>query len=139
MRGNARLQGEARQKEGGGVFDSGSRTPVAISLFIKCGDTKSSPSLAEGDKGGGQDSMQNAPDLSLLESQSTNTTHPQTPSAREGALTPKKAKIFYYDIGDYLDRQTKLNIIQNFHSIEGIERQQKWQIIHPNKDYDWIN
>ena len=139
LRGNARLQGEARQKEGGGVFDSGSRTPVAISLFIKCDDTQSSPSLAEGDKGGGQDSTQNAPDSSLPQSQNANATHPQTPSAREGALNPKKATIFYHDIGDYLDRQTKLNIIQNFRSIEGIERQSKWQTIHPNKDYDWIN
>lgn len=111
LRGNARLQGEARQKEGGGVFDSGSRTPVAISLFIKCDDTSS-----------------------LRGAQSEASATKQSIKAECA-----KAKIFYYDIGDYLDRQTKLNIIQNFHSIEGIERQQKWQIIHPNKDYDWIN
>lgn len=39
LRGNARTQGELRQKEGAGFFDSGSRTPVAITLLIKCGDS----------------------------------------------------------------------------------------------------
>lgn len=52
---------------------------------------------------------------------------------------PHKAKIHYYDIGDYLDRQSKLNIIQNFKSIEGIEKAGKFTLITPNKDYDWIN
>lgn len=51
----------------------------------------------------------------------------------------KKAQIFYYDIGDYLSRQDKLNIISNFKSIEGIEKQGLWTKIEPNKDYDWIN
>ena len=53
--------------------------------------------------------------------------------------TPKTAKIYYYDIGDYLDRQTKLNIIQNFKSIESMEAQGLFTLITPNKDYDWIN
>lgn len=35
LRGNARTQGEERRKEGGGVFDAGSRTPVAITLMVK--------------------------------------------------------------------------------------------------------
>ncbi len=35
LRGNARTQGELRRKEAGNVFSSGSRTPVAITLFIK--------------------------------------------------------------------------------------------------------
>ena len=30
LRGNARTSGELRQKEGGGVFGLGSRTPIAI-------------------------------------------------------------------------------------------------------------
>ncbi len=53
--------------------------------------------------------------------------------------TPKTATIYYYDIGDYLDRQTKLNIIQNFKSIESMESQGLFTTITPNKDYDWIN
>ena len=35
LRGNARTQGELRRKEAGNVFDSGSRTPVGITLLVK--------------------------------------------------------------------------------------------------------
>lgn len=35
LRGNARTSGELRQKEGGGIFASGSRTPIAITLLVK--------------------------------------------------------------------------------------------------------
>ena len=35
LRGNARTQREQRRKEAGNVFDSGSRTPVAITLLVK--------------------------------------------------------------------------------------------------------
>ena len=35
LRGNCRTSGELRRKEGGGVFDSGSRTPVAITILVK--------------------------------------------------------------------------------------------------------
>ena len=35
LRGNARTQGELRRKEGGNVFDSGSRAPIAITLLVK--------------------------------------------------------------------------------------------------------
>jgi predicted helicase len=35
LRGNARTSGEQRRKERGNVFGEGSRTPVAISLFVK--------------------------------------------------------------------------------------------------------
>ena len=35
LRGDARTNGEQRRKEGGGVFDAGSRTPIAISLLVK--------------------------------------------------------------------------------------------------------
>ena len=30
LRGNARTSGEQRRKEGGGIFDAGSRTPIAL-------------------------------------------------------------------------------------------------------------
>lgn len=48
---------------------------------------------------------------------------------------PKKAQIFYYDIGENLSTQEKLNNIQHFKSIESIP----FTHITPNKDYDWIN
>ena len=35
LRGNARTQGELRQKEGGSLFGGGSRAPIAITLLVK--------------------------------------------------------------------------------------------------------
>src|SRR5690606_33059052 len=35
LRGNARTQGEQRQKEKGNVFGSGTKTPVAITILVK--------------------------------------------------------------------------------------------------------
>ncbi|WP_374443025.1 DEAD/DEAH box helicase [Epilithonimonas sp.] len=40
LRGNARSSGEMRQKEGGGVFGMGSRTPISITLLVKNPDAK---------------------------------------------------------------------------------------------------
>ncbi len=51
---------------------------------------------------------------------------------------PKKTgqcQLFYHDIGDYLSREDKLNIIKDFGSIAGIE----WNRIKPNATYDWVN
>lgn len=87
LRGNARTSGEERQKEGGGIFGSGSRTPVAITCLVK-------NSNKENDN-----------------------------------------YIHYYDIGDYLNRDQKLNIISEFKSIENID----WKKIKPDENNDWIN
>lgn len=46
-----------------------------------------------------------------------------------------KAKIYYYDIGDYLNREEKLNIIKDFRSIKNIP----WKTLKPNEEGDWIN
>ena len=35
LRGNARTSGEIRRKEGGGVFDDDSRTPISITILVK--------------------------------------------------------------------------------------------------------
>lgn len=43
--------------------------------------------------------------------------------------------IHYYDIGDYLTREEKLNIIAERGSIDGIE----WEHITANESNDWIN
>ncbi|GHU35968.1 hypothetical protein FACS1894172_18390 [Spirochaetia bacterium] len=47
----------------------------------------------------------------------------------------EKAKIYYYDIGDYLNREEKLGIIKKFSSISSIN----WQELHPNEHGDWLN
>jgi predicted helicase len=87
LRGDQRTQGEVSRKEGGKIFGSGSRTPIAITLLIK---------------------------------------NP----AKKGP-----AKIHYHDIGDYLSREEKLEIITNFGDFTKIP----WQVVTPNKDGDWIN
>lgn len=46
-----------------------------------------------------------------------------------------KAKIHYYDIGDYLSREDKLRIIRQFGSVENTP----WTILEPNEHGDWIN
>ncbi len=48
-------------------------------------------------------------------------------------------ELFYHDIGDYLSREDKLKIIQEFGDIAGIEAVKGWQSISPNDSYDWIN
>lgn len=47
----------------------------------------------------------------------------------------KKADILYYDIGDYLSREEKLEKLKNFDNIKNI----KFKKINPNKYGDWIN
>ena len=87
LRGNARTVGEPRRKEGGNVFDSGARTPIAIAILIK------------------NDTHQGAADLQ------------------------------YRDIGDYLTREQKLDVLSIEKSLEGTD----WETIQPNKAGDWIN
>ena len=85
LRGNQRTVGEQSLKEGGKIFGSGSRAPIAINILVKDGSNKH--------------------------------------------------EIFYHDIGDYLSRKQKLDIIDNFGSIEKIN----WQTIHPDNNNDWVN
>ncbi len=86
LRGNARTSGEERQKEGDGIFDSGSRATIAIIFFVK--------------------------DASV-----------------------KNSAIHYYDIGDYLKREEKLNRLANFTDLDAIP----FETIIPNNKGDWIN
>ncbi len=86
LRGNQRTSGEVSKKEGGKIFDSGSRATVAVIFFVK-------------DK-----------------SVSDNT-------------------IDYYDIGDYLKREAKLNLLANFENLESVP----FEKITPNNKGDWIN
>jgi len=48
-----------------------------------------------------------------------------------------KAKIYYKDIGDYLSREEKLKIVDDFRKISNPDM--KLQTIKPNKEGDWIN
>lgn len=85
LRGNQRTQGEQSRKEGGKIFGSGSRAPIAISILIKDGS-----------------------------------------DAHE---------LYYHDIGDYLSRKEKLQILENSNNINGLN----WQKIIPDENQDWIN
>ena len=49
----------------------------------------------------------------------------------------EKAKIYYYDIGDYLSREEKLLKINDFKSI--VSKKMDWRILNPNEEGDWIN
>ncbi|GAA7971172.1 hypothetical protein JP0545_11700 [Helicobacter pylori] len=86
LRGNARTSGETFKKEGGKIFDSGSRATIAIIFFVK--------------------------DASV-----------------------KNSAIHYYDIGDYLKREDKLNQLANFTDLDAIP----FKTITPNNKGDWIN
>ncbi len=48
-----------------------------------------------------------------------------------------KATIHYHDIGDYLTREQKLDLVKKFKSVHG--RSIDWQIIEPTDRHDWIN
>ncbi|GAB0003898.1 hypothetical protein VN1242_13600 [Helicobacter pylori] len=86
LRGNARTSGETFKKEGGKIFDSGSRATIAIIFFVK--------------------------DASV-----------------------KNSAIHYYDIGDYLKREEKLNRLAHFTDLDAIN----FETIIPNNKGDWIN
>ena len=90
LRGNQRTSGELSRKEGGKIFGSGSRTPIAITILVK------------------------------------------KPKASDEA-----ARIYYHDIGDYLSREEKLNIIRNMGDISNPLMQ--WVSITPNEHGDWLN
>ncbi|GAA9996085.1 hypothetical protein VN1051_09800 [Helicobacter pylori] len=86
LRGNQRTSGEVSRKEGGKIFDSGSRATIAVIFFVK--------------------------DASV-----------------------KNSAIHYYDIGDYLKREDKLNRLSHFTNLNEIP----FETIIPNNKGDWIN
>lgn len=90
LRGNQRTSGELSRREGGKIFGSGSRAPIAISLLVK------------------------------------------NPHATQ------HGRIFWHDIGDYLSREEKLDIVSGFGSISGIAAANLWQAITPDAHGDWV-
>ena len=49
----------------------------------------------------------------------------------------QKATIHYHDIGDYLTREKKLELVKKFKSVHGCSIE--WQTIEPTAKKDWIN
>jgi len=91
LRGNQRTSGERSRKEGGKIFGSGSRAPIAISILVK------------------------------------------NPESSE------HGKIYFHDIGDYLSREQKLEIVSEFKSIAGVTQNKGWETIEPDEFGDWLN
>ena len=57
----------------------------------------------------------------------------------KNSTSKKNGEIFYYDIGDYLDRKQKLSKIRQFSSIKTILENKKFQNILPDRNNDWLN
>jgi predicted helicase len=87
LRGDQRTAGQESRREGGKIFGSGSRTPVAITIMVK-------------------------------------------DPAHVGC-----SELHYHDIGDYLTREEKLEIIETFGSIDALP----WEKVTPNAQGDWAN
>ena len=49
-----------------------------------------------------------------------------------------RGEIHYYDVGDYLSREEKLDTIRKLRSIGGIS-DPEWQRISPDRNHDWLN
>jgi predicted helicase len=47
----------------------------------------------------------------------------------------EKAAIHYYDIGDYLSREKKLEVIKHFSTVNNMD----WGVLSPDKHNDWVN
>ena len=55
------------------------------------------------------------------------------------SVTKTKADIYYYDIGDYLSRKEKLQIISDLKSCMSKDFSSNLKRIQPNENNDWIN
>ena len=58
---------------------------------------------------------------------------------RKRGSSPRSGQIFYCDIGDYFDREEKLNILKLYKSIDGISKNNRWSLITPDVNNDWID
>lgn len=57
----------------------------------------------------------------------------KNPNAKE------HGKIYFHDIGDYLSQTNKLEIIEEFKSLDGITQNTEWTNITPDQFGDWVN
>lgn len=90
LRGNQRTSGELSRREGGKIFRSGSRAPIAITIMVKNLERKD------------------------------------------------RSQIRFYDIGDYLTTDEKLQKIAEIGSIAGITAENNWLDIEPDEHGDWL-
>ena len=51
----------------------------------------------------------------------------------------EKCKIFFHEIGNYLNRKQKIATIQNFKSIKKVQDENRFILIKPDEDNDWLN
>ena len=51
----------------------------------------------------------------------------------------KQNKIYFYDIGDYLNREQKLNTVGDLENISKMNDEGKWTHIEPDVYHDWLN
>lgn len=51
----------------------------------------------------------------------------------------QQGKIYFYDIGDYLSREQKLEVISEFKDIAGIAASEGWKSLEPDDFGDWLN
>ncbi len=156
LRGNARTQGEQRRKEKDNIFEEGSRTPIAITFFVKNPESSSViPCLdTESIVNQGVDSCF-APNDERNENEIAGQARNDKKQVRNDEDSAG-CQIYYHDIGDYLTRDEKLKIIKGFGSMAGISSgktwsdigfhsekarslQTGWQTITPDKHHDWIN
>lgn len=86
LRGNQRTSGEESRREGGKIFNSGSRATIAITMLVK------------------------------------------NPASNEHGT------IHYRDIGDYLTRQQKLDILK-----DAVADDPEWAELTPDKHGDWLD
>jgi len=49
-----------------------------------------------------------------------------------------RGRILYHDIGDYLTREQKLELIAGYGSINGLNEQERWSAIIPDAHGDWL-
>ena len=127
LRGNQRTSGELSRKEGGKIFGSGSRTPIAITLLVRTGKTPAALNAEETE--GGRRGGKETPCL-------TNSVTSALGAAGRETGT-KKARIYYRDIGDYLSREKKLEIVREMRSM--LDPKMDLVEITPNAKNDWIN
>ncbi|HRG58689.1 MAG TPA: DEAD/DEAH box helicase family protein [Bacteroidia bacterium] len=52
-------------------------------------------------------------------------------------IKTEKATIYYHDIGDYLSREDKLEIVKKYQNIDELQKQ--WKTLTPNEHGDWIS
>lgn len=51
----------------------------------------------------------------------------------------ESGKIFFHDIGDYLDQKEKLALVRTFKSLDGLAAATGWKEIKPDENFDWVS